>query len=98
MPRLIGNVHSIQSILPVNSHAPVTKQPSRLVRVLAAMKVMLVEDDELVRATLTEGLEEAGLQVAAFSDPKMALCSPGSVDPPDVVITDVDLGSTLDGY
>ena len=27
------------------------------------MKVMLVEDDELVRATLAEGLEDAGLQV-----------------------------------
>jgi DNA-binding response OmpR family regulator len=37
------------------------------------MKVMLVEDDELVRATLADGLEDAGLQVAEYSDPKAAL-------------------------
>ena len=57
---------------------------------------MLVEDDELVRATLAEGLEDAGLQVAEFSDPKEALRPPQG--PPDVVITDVDLGSTLNGF
>jgi len=62
------------------------------------MKVLLVEDDELVRATLAEGLEDAGLQVAEFSDPKEALRSPEGTRPPDVVITDVDLGSTLNGY
>jgi DNA-binding response OmpR family regulator len=62
------------------------------------MKVMLVEDDELVRATLAEGLEDAGLQVADFSDPTEALRPPEAIDPPDVVITDVDLGSTLNGF
>ena len=40
------------------------------------LKVLLVEDDELVRATLAEGLEDAGLQVAEFSDPKEALRPP----------------------
>jgi FixJ family two-component response regulator len=59
--------------------------------------MMLTEDDEFVRATLAEGLVTAGLQIAAFSDPRMALCSPRSVDPPEVVITDVDLGYTLNG-
>ena len=56
------------------------------------MKVMLVEDDELVRATLVDSLEDAGLQVAEFADPEKALSPPEAVDPPDVVITDVDLG------
>jgi DNA-binding response OmpR family regulator len=62
------------------------------------MKVMLVEDDELVRETLAEGLEDAGLQVTEFSDPNDALRPPEGTDPPDVVITDVDLGSTLNGF
>jgi hypothetical protein len=30
---------------------------------------MLGEDDELVRATLVDCLEDAGLQVAEFADP-----------------------------
>jgi DNA-binding NtrC family response regulator len=62
------------------------------------LKVLLVEDDELVRATLAEGLEDAGLQVTEFSDPSEALHPPKATDPPDVVITDVDLGSTLNGF
>jgi DNA-binding response OmpR family regulator len=62
------------------------------------MKVMLVEDDELVRATLVDSLEDAGLQVAEFSDPEKALSPPETVDPPDVVITDIDLGSRLNGF
>ena len=41
--------------------------------VSAVMKVMLVEDDELVRATLVDSLEDAGLQVEEFSDPEKAL-------------------------
>jgi len=66
--------------------------------VSAVMKVMLVEDDELVRATLVDSLEDAGLQVAEFSDPEKALSPPETVDPPDVVITDIDLGSRLNGF
>jgi DNA-binding response OmpR family regulator len=62
------------------------------------MKVMLVEDDELVRLTLAEGLEDAGHQVTEFSDPREALNPPEAIDPPDVVVTDVDLGSTLNGF
>jgi len=62
------------------------------------MKVMLVEDDELVGATLVDSLEDAGLQVAEFSDPEKALSPPEKADPPDVVITDVDLGSRLNGF
>jgi CheY-like chemotaxis protein len=62
------------------------------------MKVMLVEDDELVRAILAEGLEDAGLQVADFSDPREALRRLETIAPPDVVVTDVDLGSTMNGF
>src|SRR4051812_45816655 len=72
--------------------------PEQFEGVRAAMKVMLVEDDELVRATLGEGLEDAGLQVAEFSDPEQALSPPEVADCPDVVITDIDLGTTLNGF
>jgi CheY-like chemotaxis protein len=72
--------------------------PEQFERVRAAMKVMLVEDDELVRATLAEGLEDAGLHVAEFSDPEQALSPPEVADYPDVVITDIDLGTTLNGF
>jgi DNA-binding response OmpR family regulator len=62
------------------------------------LEVLLVEDDELLRATLAEGLEDAGLQVAEFSDPTAALRPPAPIDPPDIVVTDVDLGSSLNGF
>ena len=69
------------------------KQPRTVRERSFSMKVMLVEDDELVR----DSLEDAGLHVAEFSDPEKAL-SPETADPPDVVITDVDLGSRLNGF
>jgi len=73
------------------------KQPRTVRERSPSMKIMLVEDDELVRATLVDSLEDAGLHVAEFSDPEKAL-SPETADPPDVVITDVDLGSRLNGF
>jgi CheY-like chemotaxis protein len=66
--------------------------------VSATMKVMLLEDDKLVRAAVADSLENAGLQVAEFSDPNDALNPPEPVEQPDLVITDVDLGSTLNGF
>jgi DNA-binding NtrC family response regulator len=62
------------------------------------MKVMLVEDDELVRATLVDSLEDAGIRVTEFSEPQKALRPSDAVDRPDVVVTDVDLHSTLNGF
>jgi two-component SAPR family response regulator len=47
-------------------------------------------------ATLTEGLEDAGLQAADFSDPGEALRPLETIAPPDVVVTDVDLANGFD--
>src|SRR4051794_7755241 len=80
------------------ARSPLTQQPITAEARSLVMKVVLVEDDELVRATLAEGLEDAGLQVTEFSDPRDALHLPRTTDPPDFVITDVDLGSTLNGF
>ena len=55
-------------------------------------------DDDLVRAVLVECLQDAGFQVRDFSDPEEALGTFGSGRPPNVLITDVDLGSTLNGF
>jgi hypothetical protein len=41
--------------------------------VSATMKVMLVEDNGVVRATLADGQEEAGLHVSKYSHPRAAL-------------------------
>ena len=61
------------------------------------MKVMLLDDDDLVREILTEVLEDSGLEVVDFADPREALGSFGAIAPPDVLVTDIDLGSTMTG-
>jgi CheY-like chemotaxis protein len=62
------------------------------------MKVMLIDDDDLVRSTLVEVLEDAGFQVIDFADPREALGTLGAVGWPDVLVTDIDLRSTLNGF
>jgi len=61
------------------------------------MKVMLLDDDYLVRTILTEVLQDSGLQVVSFADANEALGSFGAIAPPDVLVTDIDLGSTMTG-
>jgi len=58
---------------------------------------MLLDDDDLLRAVLTEVLEDSGLQVVDFADPSEALGSFGAVAPPDVLVTDINLGSSMTG-
>ena len=65
---------------------------------MALFRVMLIEDDALVRAILVEWLEDAGFQVTEFSEPREALETFRSGQPPHVLITDVDLGSALNGF
>ena len=62
------------------------------------MKVLLVDDDELVRSCLTEMLSDAGYEVVETGDPVDALGLPEAVGPPDVLITDIDLRSELNGF
>lgn len=60
------------------------------------MDVLLVEDDDLVRATSAEVLVDAGLEVAEAASGEQALCM-GSASPPAVLVTDVDLGRGMSG-
>jgi two-component system, OmpR family, response regulator len=56
------------------------------------------DDDELLRAALVEWLWDAGFHVTDFSDPRDALGSSDGANPPDVLITDIDLGTTQNGF
>jgi|ERR1700733_11132382 CheY-like chemotaxis protein len=62
------------------------------------MMILLVDDDELVRAVLTEILNDAGHRVVETGDPVDALGLPEALGPPDVLITDIDLRSELNGF
>ena len=62
------------------------------------MKVLLVEDDELVRTTLVDMLIDAGFEVTEAASPEEALGRDDAAEPPDVLITDIDLGSALNGF
>jgi DNA-binding response OmpR family regulator len=62
------------------------------------MLVLIVDDDDLVRTVLAETLSDAGHQVVETGDPHEALRLPGAIGPPDVLVTDIDLGSELNGF
>jgi CheY-like chemotaxis protein len=62
------------------------------------MMVLLVDDDDLVRAVLADMLSDAGYEVMATGDPLDALGLPEAIGPPDVLITDIDLRSELNGF
>jgi two-component system, response regulator PdtaR len=61
------------------------------------MVILLVDDDDLVRTVLAEALSDAGYEVVDTGDPLEALGLPEGLGPPDVLITDIDLGSDLNG-
>jgi CheY-like chemotaxis protein len=62
------------------------------------MHLLLVEDDEIVRAVLTEALADAGMHVRSVSGPSAALALPAGKDSPMVLVTDVNLGVAMDGF
>ena len=59
--------------------------------------VMLVEDDELVRECLHELLDDVGGQVIAAADAAEALERIAADGVPDVLVTDLQLGSGMNG-
>ena len=60
------------------------------------MRILLVEDDELVRTAVADTLDEAGHDVVEAAGPLEAfsLLAAGA---PDVLITDIDLGAVKTG-
>jgi response regulator RpfG family c-di-GMP phosphodiesterase len=62
------------------------------------LKILLVDDDDLVRAAIEDVLSDAGFEVVATANPHEALGLPDAIGPPGVVITDIDLSSLLNGF
>jgi CheY-like chemotaxis protein len=65
---------------------------------ILALRVLLVDDDELVRMVVTEVLCDAGFEVTAAASPDEALSLPSGISSPSVLITDIDLGLKLTGF
>ncbi|HEX6706643.1 MAG TPA: ATP-binding protein [Albitalea sp.] len=64
---------------------------------LAGAHVLLVDDDEAFRATLTDMLEREGLRVTAVPTAEQALTLLERGAPVDALLSDVCLGSGMDG-
>jgi len=61
------------------------------------MRVLLIEDDEIVRTTLADTLGDEGIEVDGLANAEDALVLLGAGQVPDVLVTDIDLGPGLDG-
>ena len=62
------------------------------------MCVLLVEDENLLRMLLTDVMTDAGFDVLDTPDAESALVLAKTLDLPQVIVTDVDLGPGLDGF
>lgn len=62
------------------------------------MRVLLIEDDGLVRGVLTEALIDEGVEVDGLSNAEDALILLGAGQVPDVLVSDVNLGAGLSGF
>jgi CheY-like chemotaxis protein len=56
------------------------------------MRVMLIEDDALVRRMISEALDADGMEVAGLASAEDALVLLGAGQVPDVLVADVNLG------
>ena len=61
------------------------------------MRVLLVEDEALVREAVAEGLADDGLDVVEAPCGEDALILTEKVGPPEVLVTDVELGTGMSG-
>jgi DNA-binding response OmpR family regulator len=62
------------------------------------MRVLLIEDDELVRSALSETLDGDGFEVDGLANAEDALILLGAGQVPDVLVTDIHLGAGLNGF
>ena len=61
------------------------------------MRVLLIEDDALVRQTLAETLADEGIEVDGLGNAEDALILLAAGQVPDVLVADIDLGAGLSG-
>jgi DNA-binding NtrC family response regulator len=60
-------------------------------------RVLLVEDEELISAVVSDALTEDGFEVQVYSNADDALSYLKSGNPVDVLFTDIDLPGGMDG-
>jgi PAS domain S-box-containing protein len=73
-------------------------KPAPVPEIGAEKLLVLVDDDEALRRTMTRVLEQAGLRVRAFPDAHAALAMLQTADvQPDIVLTDVALPGNFNG-
>jgi DNA-binding NtrC family response regulator len=61
------------------------------------MRVMLIEDDALVRRMISEALDDEGMEVDGLASAEDAMVLLGAGQVPDVLVADANLGSGLSG-
>src|SRR5215207_11285033 len=61
------------------------------------MRVLLSDDDALVREMLADTLAEEGIEADGLANAEDALVLLGAGQVPDVLVTDIDLGAGLSG-
>jgi CheY-like chemotaxis protein len=61
------------------------------------MRVLLIEDDALVRMTLSETLAEESIELDGLASAEDALVLLGAGQVPDVLVVDINLGPGLNG-
>ncbi len=61
------------------------------------VRVLVIDDDPLVRETLADTLAEEGIEVDGLANAEDALVLLGADQVPDVLVADVDLGAGLTG-
>jgi len=61
------------------------------------MRVLLIDDDALVRQTLADRLAEEGIEVDGLANAEDALVLLDAGQVPDVLVADIDLGPGLSG-
>ena len=61
------------------------------------MRVLLIDDDALVRQTLADTLAAEGVEVDGLAAAEDALVLLGAGQVPDVLVADIDLGAGLSG-
>ena len=62
------------------------------------MRVLLIEDDALLRVILSDTLSAEGIEVTGLANAEDALILLGAGQVPDVLVTDINLGEGLSGF
>lgn len=86
---VVGKGTTITIVLPVATGAPAAREEADSVAAGRGETILLVDDDDSVRRTITAVLESAGYRVRAFGDPREALAA-FSASPVDFHLAIVD--------